>query len=148
VDPLAAVHPIESRSVESTLLAIRQGLLVGATALLLLIGASMLVNVVEQLRERRRLLAVLVAFGTRRGTLTGSVLWQVAIPMLLGLTAAAVTGTGLASLLQIAAGAPVRFDWFGIGATSGAAALVVLLTTAASLPLLWRLTRPGGLRSE
>jgi hypothetical protein len=148
LDPLAAVHPIESRSIQSTLLAIRQGLMVGATALLLLIGASMLVNVVEQLRERRRLLAVLVAFGTRRSTLTGSVLWQVAIPMLLGLGVAAVTGTALASLLQTAAAAPVRFDWFGIGATSGAAALVVLLTTAASLPLLWHLTRPGGLRSE
>ena len=43
---------------------------------------------------------------------------------------------------------PVRPDWSGIGATSGAAVLVVLLTTAASLPLLWRLTGPGGLRSE
>ncbi|WP_433258184.1 hypothetical protein ACQPYK_22695 [Streptosporangium sp. CA-135522] len=51
-------------------------------------------------------------------------------------------------ILQAAAGASIRLDWIGIGATSGAAALVVLLTTMASLPLLWRLTKPGGLRSE
>jgi hypothetical protein len=148
LDPSAYVMPIQIRTVENTLVNIRQVLLAGATALLLLIGASMLVNVVEQLRERRQLLAVLVAFGTRRSTLAGSVLYQVAIPVLLGLSLAVATGTGLAAILQAAADAPIRLDWFGIGATSGAAALVVLLTTAASLPLLWRLTRPAGLRSE
>jgi len=58
------------------------------------------------------------------------------------------TGTGLAAILQAAAEVPVQPGWSGIGATSGAAVLVVLLTTAASLPLLWRLTSPGGLRSE
>jgi uncharacterized membrane protein YhaH (DUF805 family) len=148
VAPAALVTLIQTRTVEATLVTIRQGLLAGATALLLLIGASMLVNVVEQLRERRRLLAVLVAFGTRRTTLTGSVLYQIAIPVLLGLTMAVATGTGLATILQAAADAPIRVDWLGIAATSSAAALVVLLTTTASLPLLWRLTRPGGLRSE
>jgi hypothetical protein len=148
LDPTAYVMPIKSRAIEGILLAIRQALLVGATTLLLLIGASMLVNVAEQLRERRRLLAVLVAFGTRRGTLSGSVLYQIAIPVVLGLILAVATGTGLAAILQAAADAPIQFDWLGIGATSGAAALVVLLTTTASLPLLWRLTRPQGLRSE
>jgi hypothetical protein len=64
LDPSVLVWPIQPRSVEDALLNIRQGLLVGATGLLLLIGASMLVNVAEQLRERRRLLAVLVAFGS------------------------------------------------------------------------------------
>ncbi|MFD0662050.1 FtsX-like permease family protein [Thermocatellispora tengchongensis] len=148
VDPAAHVQLIELRTFDGTLLTIRQGLLVGTTALLLLIGASLLVNVAEQLRERRRLLAVLVAFGTRRKTLGGSVLFQIAIPVMLGLVLAVLTGTGLSAILQAAADAPVRFDWLGIGATSGAAALVVLLSTAASLPLLWRLAKPGGLRSE
>jgi hypothetical protein len=59
-----------------------------------------------------------------------------------------LTGSGLAMVMQALASAPISADWFGIGATSAVAALVVLLTTAASLPLLWRLTRPGGLRSE
>ncbi|WP_162794694.1 ABC transporter permease [Nonomuraea lactucae] len=148
VDPAAHVQLIELRTLDGTLLTIRQALLAGATALLLLIGASLLVNVAEQLRERRRLLAVLVAFGVRRNTLSGSVLCQIAIPVMLGLTLAVLTGTGLSTILQAAAKAPIRFDWLGISATTGAAALVVLLTTAASLPLLWRLTKPGGLRSE
>jgi ABC-type antimicrobial peptide transport system permease subunit len=108
----------------------------------------MLVNVIEQLRERRQLLAVLVAFGTRRRTLGGSVLFQVAIPVVLGLALAVLTGSVLALALQAAVEAPLTFDWQGVGLTSGTAALVVLLTTAGSLPLLWRLTRPGNLRSE
>jgi uncharacterized membrane protein YhaH (DUF805 family) len=148
VDPAAYASPIEQERIASVLGGVRQSLLVGTVALLALIGASMLVNVVEQLRERRRLLAVLVAFGTRRRTLGGSVLFQVAIPVLLGLTLAVATGSGLALALQTAVDAPLTFDWVGVGVTSGAAALVVLLTTAAGLPLLWRLTRPGNLRNE
>ena len=148
IDPSAYVTPVQSRAVEAVLVNVKQGLLVGVGALLLLIGASILVNVVEQMRERRRLLAVLVAFGTRRSVLAGSVLYQAAIPVLLGLAMAVTTGAGLAAILQKAAEAPVRFDWAGIAATSGTAAAVVVLTTAASLPLLWRLTKPGGLRSE
>ena len=50
-----------------------------------LIGFSLLLTALEQLRERRRLLAVLVAFGTRRSTLSWSVLWQSAVPVALGL---------------------------------------------------------------
>lgn len=148
VDPTAYASPIDQRGIAAALGGLRQVLLVGTVALLLMIGASMLVNVIEQLRERRRLLAVLVAFGTRRRTLSGSVLFQVAIPVVLGLALAVVTGTVLAVALQTAVEAPIRFDWVGVGTTSGVAALVVLLTTAAGLPLLWRLTRPEGLRSE
>jgi hypothetical protein len=148
VDPGAYADPIEQERIASVLGGVRQALLVGTVALLVLIGASMLVNVIEQLRERRQLLAVLVAFGTRRRTLGGSVLFQVAIPVVLGLALAVLTGSVLALALQAAVEAPLTFDWQGVGLTSGTAALVVLLTTAGSLPLLWRLTRPGNLRSE
>ncbi|MFI2753572.1 FtsX-like permease family protein [Cellulomonas sp. P22] len=147
VDPRAHVESGSERFT-AALLTMRQALFVVTIALLLMIGASMLVNVVEQLRERRQLLAVLLAFGTRRSTLSGSVLYQVAIPVTLGLLLAVATGTGLATVLQTVAGAPVQLDWVGIGTTTGVAAGVVLLTTAGSLPLLWRLTKPGGLRSE
>lgn len=147
VDPRAHVESGSERFT-AALLTMRQALFVVTIALLLMIGASMLVNVVEQLRERRQLLAVLLAFGTRRSTLSGSVLYQVAIPVTLGLLLAVATGTGLATVLQKVAGAPVQLDWLGIGTTTGVAAGVVLLTTAGSLPLLWRLTKPGGLRSE
>jgi len=148
VDPVAYASPIAQERITSILGGVRQVLQVGTVALLVLIGASMLVNVIEQLRERRQLLAVLVAFGTRRRTLGGSVLFQVAIPVVLGLALAVVTGSVLALALQAAVDAPLAFDWRGVGVASGAAALVVLLTTAASLPLLWRLARPTGLRSE
>ncbi|MEU4365575.1 FtsX-like permease family protein [Promicromonospora sp. NPDC023987] len=148
VDPVAYTTPIDQERIASILGNVRQALLVGTIALLVLIGASMLVNVVEQLRERRQLLAVLVAFGTRRRTLSGSVLLQLAIPVVLGLALAVATGSGLALALQTAIKAPLSFDWQGVGVTAGAAAVMVLLTTAAGLPLLWRLTRPGALRNE
>lgn len=147
VDPTAYVTPGAER-VATTMDTVRAALLVGTIGLLVVVGASLLVDVLEQLRERRRLLAVLLAFGTRRRTLGVSVLYQVAVPVALGLALAVATGAGLAAVLQRAAGAGVRLDWFGIGTTSGTAAAVVLLTTAATLPLLWRLTRPGALRSE
>lgn len=147
-DANAWVTVLAEDSVVDPLEKVRTGLLVGTVALLALIGSSMVVNVVEQLRERRRLLAVLVAFGTRRSTLAVSVLHQIAIPVLLGIATAVAAGTTLSVALQVAAGVDVTFDLVGIATTSGAAVAVIVLSTAASLPLLWRLTRPGGLRSE
>ncbi|WP_033344124.1 ABC transporter permease [Catenuloplanes japonicus] len=148
VDPTAGVSLIQDRTFESILVGIRQALLVLATALLLLIGASMVVTVAEQLHERRRLLAILTAFGTRRATLTGSVLYQVAIPVLLGMSLAILTGAALGIILQRAADAPISLDWTGMAITTGAAVLVILLATTASLPLLYRLTTPSALRTE
>jgi hypothetical protein len=148
LDLQAYVYSYTNSTVRDALAGMRDALLVGSIALLFLIGASMIVNVAEQLRERRKVLAVLVAFGTRRRTLSGSVLYQVAIPVALGMVLAVTVGTVLATILMIAVDAPLTVDWFGIGATSGIAALVVLGATAAGLPALWRLTRPGNLRSE
>ena len=148
IDASTHVDPVLTEGLAPILADIRQALVAGTAALLLLIGASLLVNVVEQMRERRQLLAALLAFGVRRRTLSASVLLQLAVPVVLGLALAAVTGTGLSTLLQSGMEVPVQLDWAGIGTTSGVAALVVMLTTAASLPLLWRLMRPEGLRAE
>ncbi|MFC4066603.1 ABC transporter permease [Actinoplanes subglobosus] len=148
LDPQALIASPGNEAVADALRSTRQGLLAGTIAMLVLIGASMVVNVAEQMRERRRVLAVLVAFGTRRRTLSGSVLLQAAVPVLLGMTLAIGFGSGLSSILMAAVEAPITVDWFGIGTTSGMAALVVLGTTAAALPTLMRLTRPGNLRSE
>lgn len=148
LDPQTLLFGPGNDAVANALRTIRQGLLAGTIAMLALIGASMVVNVAEQMRERRKVLAVLVAFGTRRRTLSGSVLLQAAVPVLLGMTLAIGFGSGLSSVLMAAVQAPVTVDWFGIGTTSGMAALVVLGTTAAALPTLLRLTRPGNLRSE
>lgn len=126
-----------------------QQVLMGVSiAVLVMIGASLLVNMLEQLRERRQLLAVLLAFGTRRSTLSGSVLYQVAIPVGLGVVLAVVTGTGISMILQSVLQMPIQVDVAGIAATAGAAVAVVLLATAATQPLLWRLTGGSGLRTE
>jgi len=126
-----------------------QQVLMGVSiAILVMIGASLLVNMLEQLRERRQLLAVLLAFGTRRSTLSGSVLYQVAIPVVLGVALAVITGTGISMILQSVLETPVQVDVGGIAATAGAGVAVVLLATAATLPFLWRLNGAAGLRTE
>ena len=109
---------------------------------------SLLVGTLEQLRERRRTLAALVAFGARRSTMGWSILWQTLVPVVLGLVLAAALGLGLGGLLLATVDVPFHADVAGIGIVCGIAAGVVLLVTAASLPALWRLMRPDGLRFE
>jgi predicted lysophospholipase L1 biosynthesis ABC-type transport system permease subunit len=126
---------------------IQRGLAIVAVVILLLIGAS-LITVLEQLRDRRRLLAILVAFGTRRSTIARSILWQAAVPILLGLTLAVIAGITLGAVLLQIVSERVRIDWKVVGLVAGTAAGVVLLVTAASMPALWRLMRADGLRTE
>lgn len=146
--PTTRVQPLRATAEVNRFSQIRRGLLIGVLATLLLLGASLLVGMLEQLRERRRALAVLVAFGVRRGTLSWSVLWQSAVPVLLGLVLAIALGTALGAILLSITDEPIRLDWPGIAAMSGISAGVVLLVTAGSLPALWRLLNAGGLRTE
>jgi ABC-type antimicrobial peptide transport system permease subunit len=148
VDPLAYVIVRQATTEDPKFANLRRGLFIGAAATLLLIGASLLVSALEQLRERRRLLAMLVAFGTRRSTLGWSVLWQTAGPTLLGVGLAIVAGVGLGTLLLAMADEPLRLDWASIATMAGLGAAVVLLVTGLSMPALWRLMRPDGLRTE
>ncbi len=126
---------------------VQTGLQVGATVVLLLIAASMLVSQLEQLRERRRLLSVLVAFGTRRSTLGWSVLWQTAVPVALGLVVAVAGGLGLGGTLAWMISKSVA-DWWLFWPMVGAGGALIALVTLLSLPPLWRLMRPEGLRTE
>ncbi|GAA0483504.1 FtsX-like permease family protein [Streptomyces sp. NPDC046215] len=127
--------------------AIERGLLIGSALTLAVIGASMLVSMLEQLRDRRRMLSVLVAFGTRRSTVAWSVLWQTAIPVALGLVLAVLGGLGLGWAMLELAGGSVK-DWLVFLPVIGGGAAVTLLVTLVSLPLLWRLMRADGLREE
>ncbi|MGW7302590.1 ABC transporter permease [Streptomyces sp. NPDC054829] len=127
---------------------IRTGLFVGAVCVLVLIGASLLVSQLEQLRERKKLLSALVAFGTRRRTLSLSVLWQTAIPITLGLALASTVGLTLGAVLLKMTNTAIRVDWASLLSMTGAAAGVVLAVTLLSLPPLLRLMRPDGLRTE
>lgn len=127
---------------------IRTGLFVGATAVLALIGASLLVSQLEQLRERRKLLSSLVAFGTRRRTLSLSVLWQTAVPIGLGLLLASAVGVTLGAVLLRMTATSVRVDWPSVLRMTGIGAAVVVVVTLLSLPPLLRMMRPDGLRTE
>ncbi|MET8182749.1 FtsX-like permease family protein [Streptomyces sp. NPDC005336] len=148
LDPTMDVMTLSSTSESSQFATIRRGLFIGATATLLLIGASMIVTTLEQLRERRRLLSVLVAFGTRRATLSWSILWQTAVPVVLGLALSIAGGLALGAMLLKMVDQPLAVDWSSLGAMTGIGAGVILLVTFVSLPPLWRMMRPEGLRTE
>ncbi|WP_333770782.1 ABC transporter permease [Streptomyces sp. IBSBF 2435] len=127
---------------------LRRGLFAGATLTMALIGASLLVTMLEQLRDRKKLLAVLVAFGTKRSALGWSVLWQTTIPVVLGLALAVAGGIGLGAALLAMVGRSFHMDWGSVAIMSAVGAAVVLAVTLLSLPPLWRLMRPDGLHTE
>jgi hypothetical protein len=145
--PGTSLRALHSEGGGTLLTSIGDALRAGAVLTMLVIGASMVVSTVEQLRERRRQLSVLIAFGTSRSTLAASVLWQTAIPVVLGLAIAVGGGTGLGLLLLRLADLPVT-DWLGFLPLVGAGFGVIALVTLASLPYLWRMTGPEGLRTE
>ncbi|MEU8259228.1 FtsX-like permease family protein [Micromonospora sp. NPDC048999] len=148
LDLFASVNALTEMRESSQFANVRRGLLAGAVVTLLLIGVSMLVGVLEQLRERRRLLAALVAVGTPRSALGWSVLGQTGVPVLAGLVLATGIGVAMGAALLKMVGAPVVVSWPVVALGVGLGAAVVLLVTLASLPVLWRLTRPDGLRFE
>ncbi|MFD8980161.1 FtsX-like permease family protein [Streptomyces sp. NPDC059564] len=148
-DPFVTAMTLKSTTTrDAGFAAIRIGLFFGTTGVLILIGASLLVSQLEQLRERRKLLSALVAFGTKRSTLSLSVLWQTALPIALGLALATAVGIALGSVLMRMANVPVRIDWPSVLAMTGVGAGVVTLVTLLSLPPLLRMMRPDGLRTE
>lgn len=147
VDPGMRFVTIDSVERDRQYASIQTGLQVGASAVLLLIALSMLVSQLEQLRERRRLLSVLVAFGTRRSTLGWSVLWQTAVPVVLGLAVAVAGGLGLGAMLVHLIEKEVS-DWWLFLPMAGVGGALILLVTLLSLPPLWRMMRPDGLRTE
>lgn len=148
LDPLTRVSELTSTRQAAEFVTIRRGILVGAIALLVLIGTSLLVGALEQLHERRRLLASLVAVGTPPSTLRRSILLQTAVPVVLGLAVAVVTGLGLGAILLRLIGEPLRVDVASTLAIVGVGAAVVPLVTALSAPALARILRPEGLRTE
>ncbi|MFI7384386.1 FtsX-like permease family protein [Streptomyces sp. NPDC049813] len=147
LDP--GMHVWTYRTVErdSEYASIRRALFSAAAVTMALIAASMLVSQIEQLRDRRRLLSVLVAYGTRRSTLAWSVLWQTAIPVVLGLAVAIGGGLVLGTLMLRLADKPVT-DWLLFLPLAGVGAAAIGVVTLLSLPPLWRMMRADGLRTE
>ncbi|WP_327369597.1 FtsX-like permease family protein [Streptomyces sp. NBC_01217] len=147
IDPGMRISTLNSVARDRQYASVQTGLQVGATATLLLIAAAMLVSQLEQLRERKRLLSVLVAFGTRRTTLGWSVLWQTAVPVVIGLVVAVAGGLGLGAVMIRMIAKQVTDWWLFLPMTAAGVALI-LLVTLVSLPPLWRMMRPDGLRTE
>jgi hypothetical protein len=148
ISPMAAVTVPGDPTVDHNFSLVSRALLIGAGLTLLLIAASLLVGLLEQLRERRKVLAVLHAVGAARRLVALSVLWQSVLPVALGLALAVVGGLALGGVLLHLAQLPLAFDWGAIGLMTGLGALSVLLVTALSLPPLLRMMRPVGLRHE
>ncbi|WP_189953477.1 ABC transporter permease [Streptomyces alanosinicus] len=148
IDPVADTIVWSATERSKQFDSIRTGTFAGAICVLALIGASLLVSQLEQLRERRKLLSSLVAFGTRRRTLSLSVLWQTAVPIALGLLLASTVGLTLGAVLLKMVGVTLGVDWASVLSLTGAGAAVVLTVTALSLPPLVRMMRPEGLRTE
>ncbi|MFJ1745337.1 ATP-binding cassette domain-containing protein [Streptomyces sp. NPDC088116] len=147
LDPSMRVTTVERVERDKQYASVRTGLMIGGTATMGLIAASMLVSQIEQLRERRRLLSVLVAFGTRRATLAWSVLWQTAVPVVVGTALAIAGGLALGAVLLDMIAKPVS-GWWGFVPYASAGAGVILLVTVLSMPPLWRMMRPEVLRTE
>ncbi|MGW9240855.1 ABC transporter permease [[Kitasatospora] papulosa] len=147
IDPGMRVATLASTELDRQYASVQTGLRLGAAATLLLIASSMLISQLEQLRERKRLLSVLVAFGTRRVTLGWSVLWQTAVPVTAGLLVAIAGGLGLGAVMTWMLDKTVTQWWLFLPMAGAGGALIVLVTLL-SLPLLWRLMRPDGLRTE
>ncbi|MFD7322386.1 FtsX-like permease family protein [Streptomyces sp. NPDC059875] len=147
IDPLAWVRTLQNIERDEQYSSVRTGILAGATATMLLVAASLLVTTLEQLRDRKRLLSSLVAFGTRRTTLGWSVLWQTAVPITLGLALAVIGGLGLGVALLKMIGKQVE-DWWIFLPVTGVGAGLIVAVTLLSLPPLWRLMRADGLRTE
>jgi hypothetical protein len=150
LDPLAQVTDVDGSIAprDLTIVKLSRVLTAGAVAVLLVIGASLLVSIVEQLRERRRILAVMSAFGTRASTLVGSILWQTALPVLLGLVLAIGLGAALGAVLMKIVGLPIGFDWGSVALLAGAGVAVVAGVTGLTLPILLKQISPEALRAE
>jgi hypothetical protein len=149
IDPLAQVQPAAGTGgLGGSLSKIRAALTAGAFAVLLMIGASLLLATAEQVRERRGVLSVLSAFGARRSVIARSVMWQSAIPVTIGIVLAIAIGSALGTLLMRIVGLRIAYDWGAVALMAGAGALVIALVTALTLPLVARQMAPDALRVE
>jgi ABC-type lipoprotein release transport system permease subunit len=128
--------------------AIRRALLAGSLLTLLVAAVSLLIVALEQVRERRRPLAVMAASGVPRGTLARSLLWQNALPLAISTLVSLATGIGLGVLVMRVFDAEVAYDWAGIGLITGVVVGLTFAVTALTLPSLRRATGALGLRTE
>ncbi|MEA5366714.1 FtsX-like permease family protein [Amycolatopsis sp., V23-08] len=134
---------------DGTFALIAHVLSVGSILVLLLAAGSLMIAAWEQLRERRRSLAALMANGVGRGVLARSLLWQMVIPVAVAVVVAVAAGLGLDwLLLTLVVHRTMVVDVSTILVLAATAAIAVLGVTAVTLPALWRSTSLENLREE
>ncbi|SFB36479.1 FtsX-like permease family protein [Amycolatopsis marina] len=130
-------------------LAMFRSILLGASLFVLAVAAmSLLMLSVEQITERRRALAALSASGVPISVLAKASLWQTAVPVLVGVTLAVVSGIALTAPILRLAEVSMVLDAGLIAVLSAAAVGAVLLVTLLTMPLLRQVTKLDGLRAE
>lgn len=127
---------------------VRRALLAGAGLLLVLLCASLLVTTVEQLGERRRSLATLAATGVPARVLRRSLLLRAAVPTVLALGLAVVTGVSLGAALLALQHEPIAVDLGGGATVLGLAVALIVGATSLALPVLARVAAPASMRTE
>ncbi len=129
-----------------------QRLIYIAVALTLVVaGCSLAVTVGGSLVERKRPFTLLRLTGTAPSTLYRVVILEAVLPLLTATVVAAGIAYGISVLTVNAiapAGTPVPVPGHVYYLTMGAGLLASLLVILASLPLLGRVTGPGGVRFE
>ncbi|WP_372666312.1 FtsX-like permease family protein [Amycolatopsis kentuckyensis] len=134
---------------DGTYALITRALSIGSVLVLLFVAGSLLVAAWEQLRERRRSLAALMAGGVGRGVLARSLVWQLAIPVAVAVAVAVPAGLALDWLvLTLVVHRPMVVDAPAIAVLTATAIAAVLIVTALTLPALWRTTSLENLREE
>ncbi|WP_052371426.1 FtsX-like permease family protein [Amycolatopsis taiwanensis] len=146
----ATVFAAQLTTVDGTLSALYGLLYAGVLLSISLAGVSLLVMTAGQLVERRRPLAALRAAGIPHGVLQRSLLWQNAVPMVVGVVTAVAGGLGISWLLLrlIDDSMPWQVNGTFVAFVAVAALVLVLVVTAAALPILKSVTRLDALRAE
>jgi hypothetical protein len=138
----------DSREERGYVAATRAGLAVA----LLVAAASLAVTSADGARERRRGLAALVALGTPLRVLRRALVLQVAAPMLatlgVALGCSVLASKVYVDIVRLDGGYDTPLPWSAWAGASLAAAVAVLLATAATLPLVNAAGRPEALRAE
>ena len=120
----------------------------GISLALLVTAASLFITTIDGVMERRRSLAVLSAMGVPASIIAWSVIVQVGIPLVVGVTLGAWAGLGAAALLLIVIGEPVILPVASTLLTLGFVVAIVLFVTAAAAPWVRVVRSPELLRSE
>ncbi|MEO3973933.1 FtsX-like permease family protein [Streptomyces sp. CAU 1734] len=136
------IQGLEQISVVETLLVL--GMIMG-----LLIGvAAFLVSVTDRAMERRSQVTAVTLIGARARTMRAVQCVQVVLPLCLGLVLAIVTGKLAESSYLITGGGAVGWDIDGLPLLVLAAAGVVLVAAAGTLPLAGRRIDPELIRRD